>query len=81
MKVDPLVAAIADRRSLKSLSFSVTSCEDLKSEKFVVAKDALRSINRLEVRPICIFPPLKAVHWSHREYAVSVQLFVDVIYR
>ena len=49
LKTDNLVTAIANRRGLQALSFTVSSFVDLTSQKFVLAKDALKTVNRLEV--------------------------------
>ena len=49
LKTENLVNAIANRRGLQAISFTVSSFTELKSQKFVIAKDALKTVNRLEV--------------------------------
>ena len=50
LKTENLVNAIANRKGLQAISFTVSSFAELKSQKFVIAKDALKTVNRLEVR-------------------------------
>ncbi len=53
LKVDNLVGSIISRRGLQALSFSVASFTELKSQKFVPAKEALKSVTKLEVSWFC----------------------------